>query len=51
MSEEMPIVRPMLQELQTFHDSYINENNTAEIFFDDIENKLITLEKDWEFDQ
>ena len=50
MSEKMPIVRPMLQELQTFHDAYISENNSAEIFFEDIENRLITLEDEWEFE-
>ena len=48
MSEKMPIVRPMLQQLQEFHDKYISEDNSAEIFFKDIENKLIELEKQWE---
>ena len=48
MPGEMPIVSPMLQQFQEFHDNYISEDNSAKTFFDDIENKLIELEKEWE---
>ena len=48
MSEKMPIVRPMLQKLQTFHDGYTSEALTGKYFFEQIENKLIELEKTWE---
>ena len=48
MSEAMSMVRPMLQELQAFHDGYINHE--TEDFFKAIENELIKLENDWEFE-
>lgn len=48
--EVMPLTRPMLQELQTFHDSYEFKDETVNTFFKDIENELIKLEKDWEFE-
>ena len=48
MTEIMPLVKPMLKKLQEFHDRYILRDETPEMFFKDIENKLIQLEKEWE---
>ena len=48
MPEVMPLTRLMLQELQTFHDSYISHE--TEDFFKAIEDELIKLEDDWEFE-
>ena len=50
ISEKMPIVRPFLKKLQIFHDSYELRDENAETFFEDIEHKLILLEKQFEED-
>ena len=46
MPEVMPLIRPVLQVLQEFHDDYIHHE--TEDFFKAIENKLIELEENWE---
>ena len=48
MPEVMPLPRHQLSRFQEFHDKYILRDETPEMFFKDIETKLIELEKEWE---
>ena len=48
MPEVMPLPKHYLIKFQDFHDKYILRDETPEMFFKDIENKLIELEKEWE---